>query len=155
MGSGRRIARCDVLAVAVRAGPLAVAAAGAPAATGGAAKRLAATLSARQTVPRPTWMSGTGTFIGVLRGEQLTFTLTYRRLTGRVLSAHIHFGELGKANPRPVALLCQPCRTGETGVAAVPGWALPSIVEGRAYVDLHTRRNPRGEIRGQIAVPLR
>ena len=51
--------------------------------------------------------------------------------------------------------LCAPCRSGARGRATVDGSVLDALESGRSYVNVHTKKNPAGEIRGQIAaVPL-
>jgi CHRD domain len=48
-----------------------------------------------------------------------------------------------------------PCRSGASGRATVDGAVLNTLESGRAYVNIHTARNPLGEVRGQIpAVPV-
>ena len=56
----------------------------------------------------------------------------------------------------PVAVaLCGPCRNGAAGRRTVTGSILAALEAGRAYVNVHTPRNPAGEIRAQIpAIPL-
>lgn len=51
--------------------------------------------------------------------------------------------------------LCSPCKTGARGTANVSAAALSVLEAGRAYVNIHTRKNAAGEVRGQIAaLPL-
>jgi hypothetical protein len=51
--------------------------------------------------------------------------------------------------------LCGPCRNGQRGTANLTAPTLAALAAGRAYVNVHTPKNPGGEIRGQIrAVPL-
>lgn len=84
----------------------------------------------------------------------VAWRLTFSRLTGRAVAAHIHRGAPGKAGPVLVPL-CAPCRNGVRGRATVGAGVLSALETGRAYVNVHTARNPAGEIRGQIrAVPL-
>lgn len=117
------------------------------------------TLNSRQEVPRPKGAArATGRFVltGVKTGSSavLTWRLTFSRLTGRAVAAHIHTGRRGVAGP-VVVPLCSPCRTSATGRATVTGATLAALESGRAYVNVHTARNPAGEIRGQIpAIPL-
>lgn len=117
------------------------------------------TLNARQEVPKPKGAgraTGRFTATAVKTGSSavLTWRLTYSRLTGRAVAAHIHLGRPGVAGPVAISL-CGPCRTGATGRTTVTGPALAALESGRAYVNVHTPRNAAGEIRGQIpAIPL-
>jgi hypothetical protein len=49
-----------------------------------------------------------------------------------------------------VVPLCAPCKTGARGRATLSAAVLSALESGRAYVNIHTRRNPAGEVRGQI-----
>jgi Cu/Zn superoxide dismutase len=113
-----------------------------------------AALSARQEVPRPRGaarargsFSVTATKSGAT--TSLTWRLTFSRLTGRAVAAHIHLGARGRAG-RAAVPLCGPCRSGARGRATVSGTVLAALEAGRAYVNVHTPRNPAGEIRGQL-----
>jgi Cu/Zn superoxide dismutase len=113
-----------------------------------------AAMNARQEVPRPRGAArarGTFTVTATKAGANATvrWQLTFGRLTGRALAAHIHLGARGRAG-RVVVPLCAPCRSGARGTATVGGAALAALESGRAYVNVHTRRNPAGEIRGQM-----
>jgi hypothetical protein len=117
-------------------------------------------LNARQEVPRPRGRvnRARGTFTATARKSGgstiVSWRLAFSGLTGRALAAHIHLGRRGVAGPVAVTL-CAPCRSGAGGRATVRGATLAALESGRAYVNVHTRRNPAGEIRGQIAaVPL-
>jgi hypothetical protein len=84
----------------------------------------------------------------------ITWRLTFSKLTGRATAAHIHRGQPGRAGPVIVSL-CAPCKSGARGKATVDASVLEALESGRTYVNIHTRKNPQGEIRGQIAaVPL-
>jgi Ca2+-binding RTX toxin-like protein len=113
---------------------------------------LRATLTVKQVVPRPKGArAGGGVFTATLTptgaGATLVWRLTFRRLTGKAVAAHIHRGTVGRAGGI-VVRLCAPCRSGARGTAQVRGGGIPS---GTAYVDVHTKKNPKGEIRGQIS----
>ena len=120
-----------------------------------------ATLNAKAEVPRPRVGNRrpSGTFTGklALRGDRevLEWKLTYRRLTGKATGAHIHYGRPGKVG-RIAMSLCSRCgRNSVTGVSLTSSRrALTALRAGNAYVNVHTRRNPKGEIRGRIR-PLR
>jgi CHRD domain-containing protein len=118
-------------------------------------------LSARQEVPRPKGNAGRAraTFTATVTKSGTSGTVAWRlsfsRLTGRAVAAHIHVGQRGKAGPVAVPL-CGPCRSGARGNATVQASVLSALEAGRAYVNVHTPRNPAGEVRGQLAaVPLR
>jgi Cu/Zn superoxide dismutase len=120
------------------------------------ASRAAATvaLTPRKEVPRPKAAGrarGTFAVIATKQGGSATvaWRLGFSRLTGRALAAHIHIGRAGRAGPVAVPL-CGPCRNGARGTATVSGATLAALQAGRAYVNVHTRRNPGGEIRAQI-----
>jgi hypothetical protein len=80
----------------------------------------------------------------------VTWRLTFSKLTGKAVAAHIHSGVRGKAGP-VIVPLCAPCRNGASGRATVDASVLGALEAGRAYVNVHTRKNQAGEIRGQIA----
>lgn len=118
-------------------------------------KPLAATLNAGQEVPRPKGpRRGTGRFTGTMEttgsGATLIWRLTFVRLGGSAVAAHIHRGRPGQAGPVIVAL-CSPCRSGAQQTTTVTGQpARSAISSGEAYVNVHTAKNPAGEIRGQL-----
>lgn len=138
------------------AGATALALAGVAGAAPSATFKLQATMTARAEVPKPTGAraGATGAFTGqaveVSGGKaRLTWRLTFSRLTGRALAAHIHTGKAGKAGGVLVPL-CGPCRSGRRGTATITRAQLRTIRAGNAYVNVHTARNQAGEIRGQI-----
>ena len=119
----------------------------------GGVKQLSATLNARQEVPKQVVSvpAAIGTFTGTLRGQKLTWKLTFKRLSGKAMQAHIHVGARGKSGNVLVAL-CAPCRSGMTKTTTISRDARDVIERGRAYVNVHTAKNPNGEIRGQVKV---
>jgi CHRD domain len=121
---------------------------------------IATALSSRQEVPRPkgSVRRATGSFTATVAKLGTSGTIAWRlrfsRLTGRADAAHIHVARAGRAGPVAVAL-CGPCRNGQRGTANLTAANLAALAAGRAYVNVHTAKNPAGEIRGQIrAVPL-
>jgi hypothetical protein len=115
-----------------------------------------AALNARQEVPKPKGNVGgaRGTFTATITKSGTTakigWRLTFSGLTGKAAAAHIHLGKRGKAGPVAVSL-CGPCRSGMRRSATLEASVLNALEAGRAYVNVHTARNPGGEIRGQIA----
>jgi CHRD domain len=118
-------------------------------------------LTARQEVPRPKGRANraSGLFTATVTRSgtsgAIAWRLTFNRLTGRAVAAHIHIGARGRAGG--VALpLCGPCRNGARGTGTLSASLLAALEAGRAYVNVHTRQNLAGEIRGQLPqVPLR
>jgi hypothetical protein len=116
---------------------------------------LTASLRAAKEVPTPKGVSSgaRGTFsAGLTRkgtGGTLAWRLTFRGLTGPAGSAHIHLAKPGVAGPVALAL-CGPCRSGVHGTAKLKARVVTALLTGRAYVNVHTAKNPAGEIRGQI-----
>ena len=80
---------------------------------------------------------------------RLTWQLTFSKLTGPAAAAHIHIGKPGKAGNVMVAL-CGPCKSGKRGTATITHAQLRTIEAGRTYVNVHTKKNAAGEIRGQV-----
>jgi len=118
------------------------------------------TLRAAQERPRPKGKlaKAKGTFTATVTRSGtsgvITWRLTFGKLSGRAIAAHIHSGARGKAGP-VIVPLCAPCRSGAHGRATVDASVLGALESGRTYVNVHTTKNPAGEIRGQIAaVPL-
>jgi CHRD domain-containing protein len=91
-----------------------------------------------------------GSFSATLMDDgTVRYTLSFRGLTGAAQAAHIHLGRPGKAGP-VAAALCGPCRSGRSGSVSVTAAQVRAIRNGGAYVNVHTAKNPNGEIRGQI-----
>jgi cytochrome c1 len=113
------------------------------------------TLNTKLEVPRPKGTTtATGTFRGTLKVASktkatLTWKLSFAHLTGPALAAHVHLGAPGKAG-KVVVPLCGPCRSGRGGTKAVSAVAAAAMVAGKAYVNVHTKANPGGEIRGTV-----
>jgi len=113
-------------------------------------------LTSRQEVPKPKGnvKRARATFTATVTNSgttgKMAWRLSFSRLTGRAVAAHIHVGQRGKAGPVAVAL-CGPCRSGMRRSADLNPATLAALQTGRAYVNVHTARNPAGEVRGQIA----
>ena len=116
----------------------------------------AASLNASAEVPKPQGVGATagGTFALKLTDKAgkytAKWTLTFHNLTGKAMAAHIHKGKVGRAGV-VIVPLCGPCRSGQSGSAAIPEAAVTAIEHGTAYVNVHTAKNAAGEIRGQVA----
>jgi CHRD domain-containing protein len=119
-------------------------------ATGSSPVKLTAKLAARGEVPAPKAAArATGLFTASLSGRSLTWRLTFSRLTGRALAAHIHLGRAGVAGPVAVPL-CGPCVSGVHRKVTVTARVRAALLAHGAYVNVHTAKNAAGEIRGQV-----
>lgn len=111
-----------------------------------------AKLTKKQEVPAPVVKGTTpkGKFTGTLSGKKLTWKLTFSGLTGKATAAHIHMGAMGKAG-NVVISLCTPCTSGVHGKATLSAALKRALAHHKLYVNVHTAKNPNGEIRGQLA----
>ena len=117
-----------------------------------AAKKFSAALNVGQEVmPHPTGtkVGASGKFTATVTGTTLKWTLTFAHLSGSATASHIHGGVRGKAGGVLVPL-CGPCTSPASGTATVTAAQLADMVAGKDYVNVHTAKNPNGEIRGQI-----
>lgn len=112
---------------------------------------LSATLNAGQEVPKQVVknQSAHGSFEATLSGTHLAWTLTFAKLTGPATAAHIHLGGMGKSG-NVVVPLCTPCKSPMKGTATISASLLKTIKKHGTYVNVHTAKNPNGEIRGQL-----
>ena len=113
---------------------------------------VSAKLSASQEVPKQVVKdtNATGKFVGTLSGKTLSWKLTFSHLTGAATAAHIHIGAMGKAGNVLVSL-CSPCKSGVHGTAKLNATARTQLSKHKLYVNIHTAKNPNGEIRGQLS----
>jgi hypothetical protein len=121
---------------------------------------LNATLSARQETPP---VNGAERASGVFKGTltvsgktgKFTWQLSSKMLSGRALGAAIRNAARGKNGPVAISL-CRPCTADAHGAYSGPAVAssafLTPLLRGDAYVNVETKKNPAGEIRGRINV---
>jgi CHRD domain len=110
-----------------------------------------ATLTMGQVKPKPrgTKAEAAGHFHATLVGTTLKWTLTHTHLSGAARSAAVHGGRRATNGPT-LARLCASCASFETGAVVLTQPEINDLLAGRAYVDIITARNPKGEVRGQI-----
>jgi hypothetical protein len=123
-------------------------------AAAGGTTTIGASLNAKKEVPKPVGSpKGTGSFTGSIGAKRvLNWKLTFKGLTGPAAGAHIHLGKRGKAGPVAVVLCGTVCKSPKSGKATLTAAQLTAIKTGGAYVNVHTAKNPGGEIRGQLAL---
>jgi hypothetical protein len=119
---------------------------------------LKATLNTKNEIPAPKSAHGaTGLLTGRLtldgKRSRLTWRLKFSHLTGRAVSAELHFGRAGKTGGVAFTL-CHPCLVGASGAykgayLASPTFRKP-LLHGGIYAIVRTKLNPKGEIRGQV-----
>jgi hypothetical protein len=111
-----------------------------------------AALSSGQEIPKQVVKdtAAHGQFKGTLTGSTLKWKLTFAKLTGPALAAHIHMGAMGKSGA-VVVPLCGPCKSGMTGTSTISAALMKAFKKHLLYVNVHTAKNQAGEIRGQLA----
>jgi hypothetical protein len=119
--------------------------------------------AAERPDPVATPGSGSGTFF--LLGNQLSFAISYRDLSGAAMAAHIH-GPATPEEPAGVLIDLAPFSAGPlgtrgafAGTVTLTAEQLACLIDGLTYVNVHTPAHNGGEIRGQIlpqttAVPI-
>jgi len=114
-----------------------------------------ANLDTRQEVPKEKGASvrAGGKFTATLVGTKMTWKLTFKHLTGPATAAHIHTGAKGVAGS-VIVPLCGPCKSPQSGTANVSAAIAKRIENGSTYVNVHTAKNPGGEIRGQVKASM-
>jgi hypothetical protein len=146
--------RKNVLAGFVAVAVTSAALVGGAAAASTATTKIGAKLTAKAEVPAQVVKNtkGAGSFTGTLTGNKLVWTLTFSGLSGPAAASHIHLGKAGKAGGVVVPLCAgAKCKSGVHGTATLSAAVLKAVKTGGAYVNVHTAKNPNGEIRGQIA----
>ena len=118
--------------------------------------KVSSTLKPGLDVPRPRGATGAhgtfaGTFVESKTGATLKWKLTFGGLTGPALQAHIHQGKPGVSG-NVIVPLCGPCHSGMTGTMHITKAVVEAMEKGSAYVNVHTKKNPAGEVRGQVKV---
>ncbi|MEZ5098519.1 MAG: CHRD domain-containing protein [Thermoleophilia bacterium] len=116
--------------------------------------KVSAALNVGQETPRPTGTKrgASGKFTATLTGRKLAWKLTYKKLTGPALAAHVHVGKRGVAGDVVVPLCGESpaCTSGVSGSVTLTAAQAKALKAGGYYVNVHTAANPGGEIRGQI-----
>jgi len=105
------------------------------------------TLDGKQEVP-PVDTAATGMATFELMGNKLTYAIEVKDLSGDITGAHIHMGEAGKTGDAVHTITFE-------GMKAAGSWTLTeeqvkNLDNKMYYVNIHTQKNPDGEIRGQI-----
>lgn len=111
-----------------------------------------ADLNASNAVPPVDDSKGSGTLEAVYdtATKKLTYTVTYKDLTGPVTAAHFH----GPADTKSTAGVVVPARDFSTspikGEATLTDAQAADLAAGMWYFNIHTAAHKAGEIRGQV-----
>jgi hypothetical protein len=109
----------------------------------------------------PNMSTGTGHATLNLSGNMLYYTVTVRDISGPPTAAHIHVGKPGVAGPPVYTFGVKSVTSGTVAEGSIdlskiagPGVSGDSLrvilANGTAYINVHTAKNPGGEIRGQV-----
>lgn len=102
--------------------------------------------AASEVPPTDSQASGTADFMIDTDANTVTWKLTYDGLSGDAIAAHIH-GPAGDTENAPPMVTLDPIKDGKGDITADQ---ITAIQDGKAYVNVHTDKNPDGEIRGQL-----
>ena len=129
---------------------------------GGSDFQFRAKLDADSEIP-PTASDGKGEaeFSVSRSGRSIRYQISAEKLTGRARGIHIHLGAKGQSGPVVITIckrICSLPRSGRLGHARfskAPGAknfaaVVRALRAENTYVNIHTRRYPAGEVRGQI-----
>ena len=84
------------------------------------------------------------------RSKKLTYTVTYKDLSGPATAAHFHGPAAAGANAGVVVPAAAPLASPIKGEATLTDAQAADLAAGRWYFNVHTAANPPGEIRGQV-----
>jgi CHRD domain len=119
---------------------------------------ISATLNVKQEVPKQAVKApnARGSFSGTVvesgKKATLKWKLSYSHLSGKATAAHIHLAKRGVAGNVLIALCGGNCHSRMRGTATFSSDVVDKIERGQTYVNVHTAKNPAGEIRGQVRV---
>ena len=127
-----------------------------------------ATMTGGEEVPpKNTKATGSAKFVSSSDGNSMTYRIRVVNING-VTMAHIHSGDIGKNGPIVLTLFKSATPTGPMNgplsqgtitsanlQGPLKGKTISDLVklinDGKAYANVHTQQNPKGEIRGQIS----
>lgn len=108
--------------------------------------------SSAETPPNDS--KGTGTLTGSYdpSSRKLTYDVTYQDLTGPATMAHFHApAPMGKSAGVEVPIkgsVASPIK----GEVTLNETDAKNLTDGMTYFNIHTQKNPKGELRGQVMV---
>ncbi len=121
----------------------------------------ATSLDGSQTVPTPTtnatataWalldVAPTNGYYGPTITPQLMYRVTYANLDSTFLAAHFHLGAAGVNGPVVMPITTFAGNTAQGTWSDVPDSLIDQMLMGNIYINIHSKKYPAGEIRGQL-----
>lgn len=101
----------------------------------------------------PNTTTGSGSATVTLDGDKITWNVTFSGLSGPATAAHIHGPAPAGKNAGVIVWLStkgKPASSPLTGSATLTAAQAADLKNGQCYVNVHTAKNPGGEIRGQL-----
>jgi len=138
-----------LLRTAILASAVGLVLTGAPALA--ATEKFTADLEAASETP-PTTSNGTGqaTITYDTVTKRLTWSITYKGLTGKATAAHFHGPAAVGASAPPLIPITGKLASPIKGHATLTADEIKDLEGGMLYFNIHTAKNPNGEIRGQV-----
>jgi hypothetical protein len=115
-----------------------------------------ATLNGSNERPTPVTTTAAGAATFTVLGNLVSWKVDITSAIDSVTIGHIHRGVADSAGGVIVNLSPTPTGVGFTGTVALGSLTVVDSVltlmrNGKSYVNIHTKKNPGGEIRGQLA----
>jgi hypothetical protein len=148
----KRIALVVVVLVALASTALSVAASS-------SRQKISAKMTARVAVPKPLGAKkARGKFFAFYTVRKkdvlLKWNLSFSHLTSRATGATLSEGKPGLIGTR-ITILCKVCKSGKGATTLMKKSVAKALASGMTYVTLYTKRNPAGELRGQLLIKRR
>ena len=99
--------------------------------------------------PNSSPASGTAEATLDASSKLLTYTITYKDLTGPALGAHFH-GPVEAGKNAGIVLPFKTVQSPIQGSATLTDEQAADLLAGKWYANIHTAANPGGELRGQM-----
>jgi len=99
--------------------------------------------------PNSSPASGTAEATLDTTSKLLTYTITYKDLTGPALGAHFH-GPVEAGKNAGIVLPFKSVQSPIQGSATLTDQQAADLLAGKWYANIHTAANPGGELRGQM-----
>ena len=115
--------------------------------------KVSASLKGTTEVP-PTTSKGTGQLTGTYdtATKVLAYDVTYSDLTGPASAAHFHAPAPAGKNAGIEVPITGSLASPIKGEKTLTEQQAKNLADGMTYFNVHTAKNPKGEIRGQVAV---